>query len=104
MVCTTAWPGSTTESRSPLSEPGGEDRLERVNQLVGASLRIATDPMLHSGARVREVAAVAGHDRELLGRAWVKVRVGATRHPGRVLSTAESILRAALQEERGRAA
>ena len=103
MVCTTAWPGSTTESRSTLSERG-EDRLDRVNQLVGASLRIATDPMLHSGARVREVAAVAGHDRELLGRAWVKVRVGATCHPGRVLSTAESILRAALEEERGRAA
>lgn len=72
---------------------------ERIEQLSGMAVRLATDPVLIFGRGACELAEEAGHDRELLGRSWMRVAVATRKCPSRVGATAERLLRAALQYE-----
>lgn len=70
-----------------------------ISQLVGATVRITSDPCLTSNDRLYQVLEASAHDRQLLGRAWLHVAVESARHPSRVASEAEALLRDALEVE-----
>ncbi len=73
--------------------------FERVESLVGAAIRLAVDPTMQPRDRVREIEGLSSHDSALLGRAWLRVQLGRARSDSRVVSEAEAILRAALNDE-----
>jgi hypothetical protein len=75
---------------------GDRDLVERV---VARSLRIAVDPTSRSGSGVQELMLLAGHDRSVLGRAWLEVVVPALRNPTEPVVAAERLLSAALESE-----
>ncbi len=77
---------------------------ERIEQLSGMAVRLATEPALSFSRGVGELVSEADHDRELLGRSWMRVAVGARRRPSRAGATAERLLRAALEREAERRA
>jgi hypothetical protein len=76
--------------------PDGGDLVERV---VARSLRISLDPTTLRGSGVRELAVLAGHDRSILGDAWLELVVPALRNRNAVVMAAERLLSEALESE-----
>jgi len=100
-------PCSEREERAVMTAETDERRGRRtarsdrdlVEQVVGRSLRIAVDPTSRSGSGSQELALLAGHDRSVLGLAWLELVVPALRHPTGPVVAAEQLLSAALEAE-----
>jgi len=74
----------------------GQDLVERV---VARSLRISLDPTMLRGSGVHELALLAGHDRSVIGHAWLELVLPALRNPTGPVMAAERLLSAVLESE-----
>jgi len=92
-----AMPTSVTD-RVPKRQDVASDR-DLVQRVAARSLTIAVDPTSRTGSGVQELALLAGHDRSVLGRAWLVLVVPALRSPTAPVVAAERLLSAALESE-----
>jgi len=93
---------TTTEPRA--DQPGRSTPPSQAvaGRVVARALALAVDPLVPVGRAVSELRAIAGHDRAILGDAWVEVALASLIAPSRALVNAERLLSSALEHEASR--
>jgi hypothetical protein len=74
---------------------------QAVSRVVDDALVLALDTSRSFGARAELLAGLAGHDRSVMGRAWLSLVVPALRGGNSAAVMAERLLAATLESEAG---
>lgn len=75
------------------------EKEELVEHLAAHALTLAVTPHANGRASAAELVRLAGHDRSVLGHAWLRLVVPALRQPSGPLVAAERLLAAALESQ-----